>query len=73
MNSKLYDILEWVKSNGEVKAMDRLRVKVLPVTMKEGLVLTDVTYDTTCSPETLRVIRDAATEIVGKECPISLN
>jgi len=67
--STLFDVLEWAKQNGEVKIIDRIRVQVLPVTMKEGIALNDVTKDTACSAECLDAVRKAASEIVGQPCP----
>jgi hypothetical protein len=69
MAGSLYDILEWAKSNGEVKVIDRIRVMVLPITMKEKIMLTNVTKTTACSNECLDAVRKAATQVVGKACP----
>lgn len=67
--SQLYNIIQWAQQNGEVKAIDRIRVQVLPVTMKEKIRLNEVTKDTECSPECLDAIRKAASDVVGKRCP----
>jgi hypothetical protein len=66
---KLYQILEWSKEHGEVKSVDRIRVKVLTLTIKEKLYLGQVGPDTECSPELLAAIRRVASEVVGKRCP----
>lgn len=69
MAGSLYDIIEWAKQNGEVKVVDRIRVKVLPVTMQEKIVIAEVTPSTACSPACLDAVRQAAINIVGKPCP----
>ncbi len=70
--SKLYQIINWAKANGEVKAVDRIRMKVLMLTMKEKIALATVTKDTECSPELLQAIWKAANEVVGKSCPVKV-
>jgi hypothetical protein len=65
----LHEIVEWVRSSGEVHAVNRLRLKVLGTTIKEGIALNDVTPTTTCSDACLSKVRDAATAVVGSPCP----
>lgn len=69
MASELHKIIDWVKKNGEVKAIDRLRVMVLPFTMADGLQLAAVTPNSSCSPKTLAAVRQAAGTVVGSACP----
>ncbi len=69
--SKLYQVLQWVKQEGEAKAIDRIRAKVLPVTIKESIYLNQVTPETECSPACLQAIIQAANQVVGKPCPIT--
>ena len=70
MAGSIYAVLEWAKQEGDVKAIDRIRVRVLPHAMKEGLVLCEVQATTTCSPELLTRFREVASKVVGKECPV---
>ncbi len=66
----LYGIVEWVKAEGEVKALDRLRMFSLAALLAEGISgLASVTPETPCSAETLTVIREAAAKVVGRPCP----
>ncbi len=69
MAGELYRILQWVKEKGEVKAIDRIRLKVLTHCLKEKVYLSQVGPHTECSPELLEKIRQAAEEIVGEEVP----
>lgn len=52
----LYDLLKYVEEHGELKAVSRLRVRVLPHTLKEKIYLANVKPETQCSPELLRVV-----------------
>lgn len=69
-DGRLYRIMEWARVNGDVSTLGRLRMKLLPLTVKERIVLDRVTATTPCSTEYLRAVRSAVTEIVGKECPL---
>ena len=71
MATPLYDVVEWVKTNGEVKAIDRLKVAILPDLLAENLLLSNVGPDQTCSGPLLQKIKDQASTIVGKPCPIN--
>ena len=66
----IFGVLEWAKREGEVKAIARIRMRVLGDSVKEGVRLGDVKPDTRCSPQLLNKIRVAASEIVGKPCPV---
>lgn len=66
---KLFKILKWLDEEGEVKAVDRLRMKILPHTVKEGIVIRKVDASTKCSTDLLARARDAASSIAGKPCP----
>lgn len=67
--AKLHDVVTWVQAQGDMNALNRLRLRVLASTIKEGISLSDVTPSTTCSDDCLRRVRDAASDIVGKPCP----
>lgn len=69
MGSPLYDIVKWTETTGEVKALDRLRVMVLPDLLAEGLMLAEIDADTSCSPELLDKFRESASKVVGEPCP----
>ncbi len=69
MAGELYKVLNWMQANGDVGDVDRLRVKVLPLTLKEKIFLAKVTQQTECSSDLLGTIRDAASELVGQPCP----
>lgn len=64
----VYDVVKWVEKNGEVKAVDRLRVSMLPDLLGEGIVLGDVQPTTACSAALLKKISDRAATIVGRPC-----
>ncbi len=55
---------------GEVQAVDRLRMMLLPDLMAEGLTLASLAPDTECSDELTSKARDAATTVVGSPCPV---
>jgi len=69
MAGELYNILRWTREHGEVRAFERLRLRLLKHTVKEGFMLDRVTNETRCSEDYLREARRAAAEIVGSECP----
>lgn len=66
----VHDVITWLQQNGEVKAVDRLRVSLLPDLLGEGIQLATVTPDTSCSPELLKKLSEQATAIAGKPCPV---
>ena len=65
----IFEIVEWVRRQGDIHSLGRLRLRVLSATIKEGLSLSEVTPQTECSSECLNLVRDAASKIVGKPCP----
>lgn len=69
MASSLHEVVTWTEQNGEVKAIDRLRVKVLPDLMSEGITLSTVNAETSCTPPLLKKVADAASSVVGRPCP----
>jgi hypothetical protein len=69
-SGRLFRVLEWAKDNGDVTTMSRVRVMVLPMTVKERIVLDRVGPATTCSTEYLEAVRRAVNNVVGKECPL---
>lgn len=66
---ELYRILQWTREQGEVRAFERLRLRLLKHTVREALRLDRVTAETQCSEAYLSEARAAATEIVGTDCP----
>lgn len=68
MSGELHKILQWVEANGEVRALSRLRIKLMPLTMKEKICLDDVGPTTEVSSAYLDAARAAAEEIVGVPC-----
>lgn len=69
MSGQLQQILEWVQREGEVMALARLRLKILPESVKEGIFLDEVTPQTKCSETYLEKVRKIAAEVTGKPCP----
>mgnify|MGYP000863814439 CR=1 FL=1 len=69
-DGNLYRMLEWARRNGDVTTLKRIRVIVLPLTVRERIILDKVTPDTVVSPEYLSVVRTAITQTVGRECPL---
>ncbi|MDJ0841267.1 MAG: hypothetical protein QNK37_32450 [Acidobacteriota bacterium] len=67
---KLFKVLEWLEDEGEVKAVARLRMKILPFTVQESIVISRIDRKTTCSGALLAAARNAASEIAGKRCPV---
>jgi len=66
---KLFRVLKWLEDEGEAKAIARLRMKILPFSVQESIVINRVDRTTTCTDRLLKEARKAATEIVGKPCP----
>jgi hypothetical protein len=73
MASALYQILEWAKSTGEVRAVERIRLKVLTASLDEGIALQRVGPDTPCSQAYLAKVHAAASDVVGQLCPIAIS
>jgi len=69
-DGNLYRMLEWARRNGDVTTLKRIRVIVLPLTVRERIILDKVTPDTVVSPEYLSAVRTAITQTVGRECPL---
>lgn len=61
----LHRILQWTAAHGEVQALSRLRIKLMPLSIKERIVMDDVDPQTVVSAEYLAAARKAAEEIVG--------
>jgi hypothetical protein len=68
MPGELHKILQWVEANGEVRALSRLRIKLMPATMKEKICLDDVDVSTSVSADYLAAARAAAEQVVGTPC-----
>ncbi len=67
---RLYRILEWARVNGDVSTVSRIRMMVLPLTVKERIILDRVDATTVCSRAYLDAVRVAVKTVVGKECPL---
>ncbi len=70
MPRNLFEILEWVRANGDPTALLRIRIKLLPLSVKEGIIFDKVEPTTRCSDLYMKATRSAATEVVGRECPL---
>lgn len=70
LQGNLYRIVEWARREGDIAAISRMRVILLPLTVRERIVLDRVALETTCSPTYLSAARRAASDAVGKECPL---
>ena len=66
----LLRMLEWARRNGDVTTLKRIRVIVLPLTVRERIILDKVTPETAVSREYLSTVRAAIRETVGRECPV---
>jgi hypothetical protein len=67
--TRLYDIIEWARKSGEVRAVERIRLKVLTASIDEGISLMRVSPETTCSSRYLEAVWQAASDVVGEPCP----
>lgn len=68
-NGELNSVLAWVRTNGGRTMFNRLRIKILPQTVREGVVLDEVNAETTCSEAYLEAVRKAASDLLGQPCP----
>jgi hypothetical protein len=66
----IYDVVQWVRTNGDIHAINRLRLRTLATTIKEGISISQLSPQTSCSEACLETVRQAASEIVGQECPV---
>ncbi|MCB9656753.1 MAG: hypothetical protein H6726_03810 [Sandaracinaceae bacterium] len=66
----LHRMLEWARHHGDVTTLKRVRLMVLPLTVRERIILDKVTAETQVSTEYLDAVRDAITAVVGQECPL---
>ena len=66
----LYEIIRWVRQEGEIQAESRLRMRTLPFTAREGLAFSSIGPSTEASRELLVAMRREASAIVGKPCPL---
>ncbi|HHO53869.1 MAG TPA: hypothetical protein ENK18_24105 [Deltaproteobacteria bacterium] len=65
----LYQILDWARAEGGPDALSRIRIRTLPYALLEGINVTSVEINSTCSLELLDRIRRAASATVGQPCP----
>lgn len=59
----LHRMLEWARRHGDVTTLKRVRLLVLPLTVRERIILDKVTAETQVSPEYLDAVRDAISTI----------
>lgn len=69
MAGALYRVLAWAREHGEPRALERIRLKMVKLSVREGINLAEVEPDTKCSAEYLEAIRNIASEVVGAPCP----
>lgn len=65
-----YDIIQWLRSEGEVLALARLDVRMMEATSKEKLSVRAIGRDTVCSDQFIAALRVEASVVVGKPCPL---
>jgi hypothetical protein len=70
-------IFEWARENGEVKAVDRILIKVMLLLIKNKITLTAATVEKMetrleLPDDLLDAIRKAAESVVGKPIPADL-
>ena len=66
----LWQIFRWTEDEGEGKAVDRLKVMLLPQLVAERVWPNRITDETTCSEDLVRSAREAAARVVGRPCRI---
>jgi hypothetical protein len=64
-----YEIIQWAKDQGEVKATDRIRVKVLLVGLENSVFWDDITQDTDVPAPYLNALLEAVEDVVGRPFP----
>jgi hypothetical protein len=67
-------VFDWAKENGEVKAVDRILIKVMLLLIKNKITLTAATIESmetrmALTEEVIAAIIRAAEEVVGKPLP----
>lgn len=67
--TELFKIIDWVKKNGDEKAIARLKVFALADLMSENIKLEALTATSTCSPACLASVRKAAEAVTKQKCP----
>ncbi len=70
MNADLRRVVAWVREHGRDEAVQQVRMRVLPATIREGLRWDAVDDKTPCSPEYMQAVRAAASDVVGVPCPV---
>ncbi len=60
-------LLDWGERAGDVSVMKRLRMKLLPLTVRERIVLHKVEASTQCSVAYFEAARQALEEILREE------
>ena len=70
METNLWRILNWAKTEGPVKAVERISMMVLADAMKEQISLRTIDPNTSCSPRLEKAVRTAAETVVGRPCPV---
>ena len=65
----LYEIICWVRKHGEIQAESRLRIRTLPLTVREGISFDQIGPSTKGSPQLIDAMLREASLIVGESCP----
>ena len=68
-STSLYDIICWVRDQGEIQAESRLRIRTLPLTVREGIAFAQIGPSTQGSPQLLNAMVREATQVIGKAYP----
>lgn len=70
MVATVHGILKWAEKEGEVKAVSRIRLKLLADATREGIHMSRVDASTTASPHFISKLKSVASAVVGKPCPL---
>lgn len=70
MNADLRRVVAWVREQGRDEAVQQVRMRVLPATVQEGVRWDAMDDGRPVSREYLSVVRTAASEVVGRPCPV---
>ena len=69
--TSLYKIVCWVRDHGEIEAESRLRIRTLPLTVREGIAFAQIGPSTQCSPQLMNAMLKEAAQVIGKSYPSS--
>ncbi|TPV95975.1 MAG: hypothetical protein B7733_07205 [Myxococcales bacterium FL481] len=65
-----HQIISWVRDEGNVEAVNRLRLRVIKSLVRHKTTLEQLTPRTHADPELVAELRQAASEVVNKPCPV---